>query len=160
MKKYIKKLISIPSILAISISLLTACSVPQSESTPSPSEKSANETVYAFVGKDIQNPYSQKVFEGFESACNEIGIEAIYKAPTSATADKQIEIINELIDNNVDGIAISANDADALESSLTEALNSGIEVISVDAPVNSISRKTHIQQADPEVLGRNFIKSA
>ena len=50
MKKYIKKLISIPSILAISISLLTACSVPQSESTPSPSEKSANETVYAFVG--------------------------------------------------------------------------------------------------------------
>ena len=56
--------------------------------------------------------------------------------------------------------AISANDADALESSLTEALNSGIEVISVDAPVNSISRKTHIQQADPEVLGRNFIKSA
>ena len=37
---------------------------------------------------------------------------------------------------------------------------SGIEVISVDAPVNSISRKTHIQQADPEVLGRNFIKSA
>ena len=69
---------------------------------------------------------------------------AVYQAPTSATADKQIEIINELIDNNVDGIAISANDADALESSLTEALNSGIEVISVDAPVNSISRKTHI----------------
>lgn len=28
MKKYIKKLISIPPILAISISLLTACSVP------------------------------------------------------------------------------------------------------------------------------------
>ena len=160
MKKYIKKLISIPPILAISISLLTACSVPQSESTPSPSEKSANETVYAFVGKDIQNPYNQKVFEGFETACNEIGIEAVYKAPTSATADKQIEIINELIDNNVDGIAISANDADALESSLTEALNSGIEVISVDSPVNSISRKTHIQQADPEVLGRNFMKSA
>lgn len=96
MKKYIKKLISIPPILAISISLLTACSVPQSESTPSPSEKSANETVYAFVGKDIQNPYNQKVFEGFETACNEIGIEAVYKAPTSATADKQIEIINEL----------------------------------------------------------------
>ena len=39
MKKYIKKLISIPPILAISISLVTACSVPQSESTPSPSEK-------------------------------------------------------------------------------------------------------------------------
>ena len=41
----------------------------------------------------------------------------------------------------MDGIAISANDADALESSLTEALNSGIEVISVDAPVNSIFTK-------------------
>ena len=53
MKKYIKKLISIPSILAISISLLTACSVPQSEFDSSLlPEKSANETVYAFVGKD------------------------------------------------------------------------------------------------------------
>ena len=64
------------------------------------------------------------------------------------------------MDNNVDGIAISANDADALEPALTEALNSGIEVISVDAPVNSISRKTHIQQADPEKIGRGLIQAA
>lgn len=160
MKKSIKKLISIPPMLIISISLLTACSVPQSTSNPSATEKAPNETVYAFVGKDIQNPYNQKVFEGFETACNEIGIEAVYKAPTSATADKQIEIINELISDDVDGIAIAANDADALEPVLTEALNDGIEVISVDAPVNANSRKAHIQQADPEVLGRDFIQSA
>lgn len=160
MKRYIKRLISIPAILILSFSLLTSCSVTQSVSKPSATETAPNRTVYAFIGKDIQNPYNQKVFEGFETACNEIGIKAIYKAPTSATADKQIEIINELINNDIDGIAIAANDADALEPVLTEALNSGIEVISVDAPVNANSRKTHIQQTNPEVLGRNFIKSA
>ena len=39
-------------------------------------------------------------------------------------------------------------------------MDAGIKVISLDSAVNKDSRQTHIQQADPEVLGRNFMKSA
>ncbi len=38
----------------------------------------------------------------------------IYTGPTTASAEGQIEIINSLIAQNVNAIAISANDADAL----------------------------------------------
>ena len=92
----------------------------------------------------------QKVFEGFKEACDEIGATALYKGPEVATPEKQIEIINQLVAQKVSGIAIAANDADALQPALQEAMNAGISVISLDSAVNKDSRQTHIQQADPE----------
>lgn len=116
--------------------------------------------VYAFVAKDVQNPYMQKVYDGFKTACGEIGAEALYKGPEAATPEKQIEIINQLVAQGVAGIAIAANDADALQPALTEAMEAGIPVISLDSAVNAASRKTHIQQADPEKIGRGLIQAA
>ncbi|MDO5397437.1 MAG: substrate-binding domain-containing protein [bacterium] len=116
--------------------------------------------VYAFVAKDIQNPYMQKVYEGFELACTAEGAEALYKGPDTATAEKQIEIINQLVAQDVAGIAIAANDRDALQPALTEAMDAGIPVISLDSAVNKDSRNTHIQQADPEKIGRELIQAA
>ncbi|MCC8169203.1 MAG: substrate-binding domain-containing protein [Oscillospiraceae bacterium] len=116
---------------------------------------------YAFVAKDVQNPYMQKVYEGFDKACGEAGITPVYTGPESATPQKQIEIINRLVEEGeVDGIAVAANDADALQPVLTEAINSGINVISLDSAVNKDSRQLHIQQADPEQIGRNLIRNA
>lgn len=116
--------------------------------------------VYAFVAKDVQNPYMQKVYDGFEKACKAVGAEALYKGPEAATPEKQIEIINQLVAQNVAGIAIAANDQDALQPALTEAMDAGIPVISLDSAVNKDSRNTHIQQADPEKIGRGLIQAA
>jgi hypothetical protein len=41
-------------------------------------------------------------------------VEIIYTGPTDTTAEGQIEVINSLIAQGVDAIAISANDPDAL----------------------------------------------
>ena len=61
MKKYIKSyLISLYIGDKHFIAYCVFCSAERIDSF-SFGEKSANETVYAFVGKDIQNPYSQKV---------------------------------------------------------------------------------------------------
>ena len=115
---------------------------------------------YAFVAKDVNNPYMQKVYEGFESACKAIGVTPLYRGPEAATAEKQIEIINQLVNQNVDLIAIAANDADALQPALEVAMNKGIQVISLDSSVNKDSRMVHIQQADPEKIGRVLIQAA
>lgn len=116
--------------------------------------------VYAFIAKDVQNPYMQKVYEGFEAACNDVGAKPLYKGPEAATPEKQIEIINQLVAQGVSGIAIAANDQDALQPALTEAMEAGIPVISLDSSVNAASRKTHIQQADPEKIGRGLVQAA
>jgi len=124
------------------------------------SSSSAKGGTYAFVAKDVQNPYMQKVYEGFEASCKNVGATPLYKGPEAATPEKQIEIINQLVAQNVAGIAIAANDADALQPALTEAMNEGIKVISLDSAVNAKSRQTHIQQADPEKIGRGLIQAA
>ncbi len=115
---------------------------------------------FAMIGKDVSNPYMQKMFEGYEKACKEMGVKAIYRGPDQATPEKQIEIINQLTAQNVSVIAIAANDADALQPALKNAMDRGVKIVSVDSAVNKDSRMTHIQQADPEQLGREFIKAA
>ena len=58
-------------------------------------ETKKDSVTYAFLAKDVQNPYMQKVYEGFERACEEVGAKALYKGPETATPEKQIEIINQ-----------------------------------------------------------------
>ena len=59
------------------------------------------------------------------------GIEIIYTAPTKATAEDQIAVIDALIAQKVDGIMVSANDANALVPVGKKAMQRGIKVISL-----------------------------
>lgn len=137
---------------------LSGCGGAVSESGGVSSESLAG--TYVFVGKDIQNPYMQKVYEGFESACRELGVKSLYKAPKSTTAAKQSEIIYNLAEKNVTGIAVAANDASDLSDALKAASDKGIKIISLDSAVDPELRETHIQQADPEKIGRGLIQAA
>ncbi|MCC8160073.1 MAG: substrate-binding domain-containing protein [Oscillospiraceae bacterium] len=142
---------------AIGLFMLAGCAEPSE--TPSEGETVLSNT-YAFIAKDIQNPYMQKVYEGFQTACSEVGSSAIYKAPEANTPEKQVEIINELVLQGIEGIAVAANDEDKLEDALKAAMESGVKVISLDSAVNKESRQTHIQQADPELIGRSLVRAA
>lgn len=154
-----KKLLSLGIAGILSVAMLASCGGATQNAATDKTDTAAS-GVYAFVAKDVQNPYMQKVYEGFETACDKIGATALYKGPEAATPEKQIEIINQLVAQNVAGIAIAANDADALQPALTEAMDAGIKVISLDSAVNAESRQTHIQQADPEKIGRSLIQAA
>lgn len=154
-----KKLLSLGIAGILSVAMLASCGGANQNAATDTADTAAGGT-YAFVAKDVQNPYMQKVYDGFETALGEIGAKALYKGPEAATPEKQIEIINQLVAQNVAGIAIAANDADALQPALTEAMDAGIKVISLDSAVNAASRQTHIQQADPEKIGRSLIQAA
>ncbi|MGN0149573.1 MAG: substrate-binding domain-containing protein [Clostridia bacterium] len=154
-----RKLMVLGLAAVTSVSMLAGCGGGTTD-TASTGSNSSGGGVYAFVAKDVQNPYMQKVYDGFEAACKEIGAEPLYKGPEAATPEKQIEIINQLVAQGVAGIAITANDQDALQPALTEAMDAGIPVISLDSAVNAASRKTHIQQADPEKIGRGLVQAA
>ena len=68
----------------------------------------------------------------------------IYTGPTDATAEGQIEMINSLIAQKVNAIAISANDPDALVPALKKAMDRGITVISWDSGVAPEGRQMHL----------------
>ncbi len=154
-----KKIFSSCLTVALGASLFAGCSGSSDGGSVSQANIESQGT-YAFVAKDVQNTYMQKVYEGFAKACGELNIRPLFKGPQAATAQKQIEVINQLVEEGVDGIAIAANDTDALEDALTNAMNAGIKVISLDSAVNKNSRQLHIQQADPEKIGRGLIQAA
>jgi rhamnose transport system substrate-binding protein len=115
----------------------------------------------ALVVKSLGNGFFDAAAKGAEEAAAEIGgIEIIYTGPTSATAEGQIEIVNSLIAQNVDAIAISSNDPDALVPALKKAMDRGIKVLSWDSGVAAEGRMLHLNPSDTDLIGETIIKLA
>jgi rhamnose transport system substrate-binding protein len=115
----------------------------------------------ALVVKNLGNGFFEAANKGAQEAAEEIGgVEIIYTAPTAPTAEGQIEILNSLIAQGVDAIAISANDPDALVPTLKKAMDRGITVISWDSGVAPEGRQMHLNPSSNELIGRINLKLA
>ncbi|WP_157019051.1 rhamnose ABC transporter substrate-binding protein [Mesorhizobium xinjiangense] len=122
---------------------------------------SAADMKIALVVKSLGNGFFDAAHKGALEAAEEIGgVEVIYTGPTSATAEGQIEIVNSLIAQQVDAIAISANDPDALVPALKKAMSRGIKVVSWDSGVAPEGRQVHLNPSDTDLIGETIIKLA
>lgn len=160
MKKFLSKL----AVVGLAMTMLAACGGQETNQGAEPGEDSeassdGGKVKYAMVFKNTGNPYGEKMMDGFEEAIEEVGGEVILRAPDQPTAEGQIQIIEQLIMQKVDAIAITGNDQDALEPVLKKAMDQGIKVLSVDSSVNANSRIVHVNQADPERIGRSQIEA-
>jgi len=119
------------------------------------------QTRIALVVKSLGNGFFDAANKGAQEAAAEIGgIEVIYTGPTAATAEAQIEVINSLIAQQVDAIAISANDPDALVPALQRAMERGIKVVSFDSGVAEAGRQVHLNPSETNLIGETIIKLA
>lgn len=92
---------------------------------------------------------------GAKEAAKELGdVDIIYTGPVTPTAEGQIEVINSLIAQKVDAIAISANDTDALVPILKRAQQRGIKVVSFDSGVAKEGRQIHLNPSSNELIGQ------
>lgn len=148
----LKKLVAVSLAIMLVLSVLAACS--NSNDNSGSSKDDGAKKKYAIIFKNTGNPYGEKEMEGFKNAIEELDGEAILKAPDQPTAEAQIQMIEELISQKVHAIAMVGNDPDALQPALEKAMKAGIKVLSLDSAVNAKSRLVHINQADPERIGR------
>ena len=119
---------------------------------------SGNQKIVLLV-KSLGNGFFEAVADGGVEAADELGnVESIYMGPSSATAEGQIEIIETLIAQRVDGIAISANDPDALIPVTKKAMKAGIRVMSFDSNINAGGREVALAPSDTELIGSQQIK--
>ena len=115
----------------------------------------------ALVVKALGIGFFEAAAEGAEEAAKELGnVEIIYTGPTDTTAEGQIEVINSLIAQGVDAIAISANDPDAVAPALKKAMQRGITVISWDSGVAQEGRQMHLNPSSTPLIGNTIIKLA
>ena len=82
-------------------------------------------------------------------------VEVVY--PEAATADAQIKVLDNLISQDFDAICISANDVNALQAKLEEAMDEGIKVSSFDSAPNADSRQVFVNQAGTVAVGQALL---
>lgn len=115
----------------------------------------------ALVVKALGIGFFEAAAKGAEEAARELGdVEIIYTGPTDTTAEGQIDVINSLIAQKIDAIAISANDRDALIPVLKKAMNRGITVISWDSGVAAEGRQLNLNPSSSALIGNMIIKLA
>ena len=113
------------------------------------------------VVKSLGNGFFDAANKGAQEAAKELGdVQVIYTGPTKATAEAQIEVINSLIAQKVNAIAISANDPDALVPVLKKAMSRGITVISFDSGVSKAGRELNLNASGVDLIGDTIVKLA
>lgn len=112
-----------------------------------------------FLPKLDTDPYFQVAGEGAQEAADEIGGTVIQAAPSQATAEAQVEFINNLVTQGVDVIAISGNDANAVAPALQRAAANGVRVISYDSDVATQARTLFVNQALGSSLAEMMLQS-
>jgi rhamnose transport system substrate-binding protein len=113
----------------------------------------------AIVVKSLGNGFFDAVRDGGQEAAKELGnTEIIYQGPSTPTAEGQIEIIDSLIAQKVQGIAISANDRDALIPITKKAMSKGIKVMSFDSGINKDGRSVDLVPSETQLIGKQQVE--
>lgn len=127
---------------------------------PVPAASPEKERTYALVVKNMENPYMTVMGDGFQRACEALGARAVLTGPGANGEPSQAAILQSLIADGVEAIAIAANDPKEVSQALRQARKAGISIVSLDSMVNPDERDAHIQQASPEMIGRVLIQAA
>ena len=166
---------SVLMLLALILGLMVACgggTTPPAEEEAAPVEEEAapveeeaeapaeGGATYVLVPKNLGNPYFDTANVGAQEAAGELGVEVTYTASATADATEQIQLLNSLIAQGVAGLAISANDSDALVPTGSEAMDAGIPVVSWDSAINEGGRNIHINQAEAAGIAQVQVEMA
>ena len=91
---------------------------------------------FEVVVKSFQSTYWQAAIQGIEAAKEELGVKVNTTGPNAESdiAD-QVNMLNNAISQNPDGIALAANDQNAVLDSLQDALDADIPVVCFDTGV-------------------------
>jgi rhamnose transport system substrate-binding protein len=139
--------------------LLIAGSLIASVAAASAEECAKGPVTVGFLPKLDTDPYFQVAQTGADEAAKEIGGKAIKQAPSQATAEAQIDFINNLVSQKVGVIAISANDANAVAPALRRAAKQGVRVVSYDSDVSTAARTVFLNQAAGDSLAEMMLES-
>lgn len=123
-----------------------------------PARAQANKRI-ALIVKNLGNSYFDACANGAKEAAAELGgIEIIYTASAKPTAEEQIAVIDAQIAQKVDGIIVSANDADALVPVGKKAADRGIKVMSFDSAIAPAGRIVHLSASSTPLIGAKQVQ--
>ncbi|BCG57574.1 autoinducer 2 ABC transporter substrate-binding protein [Paenibacillus sp. URB8-2] len=150
---------AVAGLLAASM-ILAGCSVKTSQSgsaAQAEGSSSGGKIKIAIVPKVVGIPYFNASETGAKKAGQDLGVDVIYTGPTQADAAQQVKIIEDLISQKVDVIAVAPNDPASLTPVLKRAKDQGIHVMDWDTPADQSVVELSVHQIDDEIFGRTMM---
>src|SRR6516162_6508460 len=118
---------------------------------------------FAVVPKAMNNPFFDIARDGCIKRAKELGnVECVYRGPIEHEPATQVQIIQDLITQQVDGLAISVSDVGAATGVIKAARDAGIHVITFDADAPGSAREAYIGTNNKDLgraLGEMLVKA-
>ena len=125
------------AILCLALSTLTACS-PAEQGDPTVSGTAKPHYSIAVVPKGLGHQFWMTVKQGADAAGEDFKAEIRWNGPAKETeVAKQISIIQDMLNSNVDAVVMAACNEDALVETIKSAMDRGIPVVTIDSGVKS-----------------------
>ena len=115
---------------------------------------------HVFMFKSTGNLFGDLMYRGFEEAVTSLGGVAEYVSPAETTAAAQVQLVEELINQGVSSITISANDGDAFNAIAKLAESKGVKLLSADSAINPAVRTSHTIPTTIDGVGRHLVYAA
>jgi len=136
------------TLIASAILIVAGCDQKKSEVAPPASGGAAKKTEYTFamVAKSQSNPVFQAARFGAEDTAVEVGkklgvkINILWRTPNEDDAQKQVENIEQLVLQGVDGISVSCSEAETLTPAINQAVDQGVAVMCFDSDAPASKR--------------------
>ena len=113
----------------------------------------AEDMTVVVMPKLVGIPYFNASETGALAAGEELGINFIYTGPTTGDAALQVQMIEDLLIDGIDALAIAPNDPDSVSPALQKCQADGVLVMDWDTTANGDDVTYSIQQIDNKVLG-------
>lgn len=120
---------------------------------PGSQQSSSGDIKVAFVSQVEGIPYFSGFDDGASQQAEKLGIKYEQAGPATADAAEQLRIVDSLVQQGFNAIAISPLDPQSMNSAIASARQKGISVITSDADAPDSERQLFVQQATDEGLG-------
>lgn len=129
------------SVHIITVAVLAAILTAGCGKTPTSSKETANRSGYTFalIAKNQGNPVFQAARIGAEDAARDlsarlgVAIRVEWRTPNEDDAQKQVEFLEQVVGQGVDGVSLSAVIADTLTPAIDKAVEQGVPVMCFDS---------------------------
>lgn len=150
-----KIILRLTSIIML-ITILAACS--SDDGASKDAGGGADKKSFFINPKNIGPAYWAVAEEGVKKAGEELGVEVTFNAPTEPSSSDQINMIEDMLIREFDGMAVSPNDAESAKTVINKAIDQDIEMITWDTDSEYSGRNYFVAPEDDYEIGKHFAK--
>ncbi|WP_378143753.1 rhamnose ABC transporter substrate-binding protein [Cnuibacter sp. UC19_7] len=145
-KRRARRLASVAAVATAIALAATGCASGGGDASSTDGGSGGDAGTIAFLPKQLNNPYTDVVLGGGDTAAKEIGYNAETLGPLEASASAQVPFIEQATQEGANVIVIAANDPDAVGPSLKQAREGGAKIVAFDSDTNPDYRDVFVSQ--------------